>query len=218
MTNVGDDAHDAHHPCSHIDRDRLAYRILPGPQRPGQSLIDNGNKFARRAVHLGKCSTLTQRNSRRVEISIADNANVCLRLVIPLEDESFRPHAERAVVAQRQNVGNSRRRNTWNTAHAIQDVVDKGVLLRETRDSKTWIDPQSSSPLRLESKIYVENSQKTPNQESGADQEDAGEGKLGDHQSVADQRVAFSSGAAAAVLQTFSKRERRDAKCRQQAK
>ena len=114
----------------------------------------------------------------------------------------------RPVVAQRQDVGNAGRHNAGDRARPVQHIVDKGVLLRETRDPKTRVNPQRSRPLRLKSQIDVEDAEKTPNQQSRADQQYAGEGEFGNHQSVADPGMPLAAARPAArVLQAFTKRE-----------
>ena len=93
-------------------------------------------------------------------------------------------------------------------AGASQHIVDKGVLLRETRDPKTWVDPQRRRSLRLKPQIDVEDAEKAPNQQSRADQQDAGEGEFGNHQSIADPGMPLAAArTAAAILHAFAKRE-----------
>ena len=104
-------------------------------------------------------------------------------------------------------------------AGAVQHIVDKSVLLRETRDPETRVNPQRGRSLRLKSQIHVEDAEKAPNQQPRADQQYAGEGEFGNHQSIADPGMPLAAArSAAAILHAFTKRECRDPQCRQQAK
>ncbi len=78
MTDVGDYADD---PPSPIRRDHLSQWVLARPERPGQRLIDHHDAFARCAIPLREFSARPQRNSCRLEIPVAHNANECLRMV-----------------------------------------------------------------------------------------------------------------------------------------
>src|ERR1700722_5653986 len=104
-------------------------------------------------------------------------------LVVNLSDGTDAP---RAIVAQWQDVGNPGRHDTGNGARAGQRIVDERILLLRSCDAEAWVDPQCSRSLRLKSQIHIEDSQKAADQQSRAHQQDAGEGKLGDYQSVAD--------------------------------
>ena len=95
----------------------------------------------------------------------------------------------------------------------------KEFCCAQARDPKTRVNPQRGRSLRLKSQIHVEDAEKTPNQQPRADQQYAGEGEFGNHQSVADPGMPLAAARpAAGILQAFTKGERRDLQRRQQAK
>src|SRR5258708_3601747 len=115
------------------------------------------------------------------------------------------------VVAQWQDVGSSSRLNAGHRPGSMQHIVDKGVLLRETGDPKTRVNPQRGSSLRLKSQIDVEDAEKTPNQQPRADQQDTGEGEFGNHQSIADPGMRLAAArTAAGILHALTKRKYRN--------
>ena len=171
-----------------------------GPQRAGQRLIDHRDEFAGCAIPLREFSAQPQRNSGRLEIPVAHNPNECLRRMAPLVDLSYGGNTERPVVAQGQDVSNPRRHDARNRPGPVQHLVDKGVLLRETRDPKTRVDPQGGRSLRLKSQIDVQDTEKTSNQQPRADQQYAGEGELGNYQCIADPGVPLAAARPAAAL------------------
>ena len=198
MTDVGDYADD---PPPPIRRDHLSQRVLARPERPRQRLVDHHDAFAGRAIPLRESSTQPQRNSCRLEITVAHNANEWLRRRVALPvNLSYGRDSPRPVVAQRQHVGNSSRHNAGDRPGPAQHIVDKGVLLGETRDPKTRVDPQRSRALRLKSQIHVEDAEKAPNQQPRADQQHTGEGEFGNHQPIADPGMPLAAARTAAAI------------------
>jgi hypothetical protein len=63
----------------------------------------------------------------------------------------------------------------------------------------------------LKAQIDVEDTEKAPNQQPGADQQDTREGEFGNHQSVANPGLPPAAArAAAGILQALTKREHPD--------
>ena len=112
-----------------------------------------------------------QPDSRRLEVAVAHNPNERLRHVAPGIKLSFTGDAPGPVVPQRQAISDTDRHNAGDRSDPVQHIVNKRVLLRETGDSKTWVDPQRGRPFGLKSQVYVQNAQKTPNQQPGANQQ-----------------------------------------------
>jgi hypothetical protein len=89
-------------------------------------------------------------------------------VVLPV-NLSYSRDTPRPVVTQWQDVGNPGRHNARDRAGAVQHIVDKRVLLRETGDPKTRVNPQRGRSLRLKSRIHVEDAEKAPDQQPRAD-------------------------------------------------
>ena len=97
----------------------------------------------------------------------------------------------------------------------MQHIIDKWVLLLETRNGKTRVDPQCGCALRLKSQIHIQDTQKTLDKQGRADEQQAGEGELRDRQSVAEPAMpATATPAAARVLQPFTKLARQNLEAR----
>jgi CRISPR-associated endonuclease Cas1 len=143
----------------------------------------------------------------------------CLRMTAIGVNLSSRGDTNGTVVAQWENVGNSGRDDTADGAGSIQDIVDKCILLGEIHDAETGVDAQRGRALGLESEVHVEDAEEAPNQQAGANEQNAGEGEFGNDEPVAHPGVSLAAArSAAALLQAFPNRHRGDAKRGQQAK
>ncbi len=76
----------------------------------------------------------------------------------------------RPVAFEGQNVGETGCPHAWERARPSQHLIEVGVLLRQTRKQKTRVYPECSHPFRLKSRIYIQNAQKAPQQQSRANQ------------------------------------------------
>jgi hypothetical protein len=121
-----------------------------------RSLSVNGRPARNRIPAASKYPSLTTPNERLRHVTSGINL-------------SLAGNAPGPVIPQRQDIGNTGRHNARDRSHTLQHTVNENVLLRETRDSKTRVDPQCRRPFRLKSKIHVEDAQKTPNEQARAD-------------------------------------------------
>jgi hypothetical protein len=167
MTDIRNDADDS---PSAVLGDDLSEWVLPRPQSFRERLIHHYNGVARRSIAFRELSSGLQRDFQGVEISITHNANKCLGMLVLFVNLSFTRDLPRAVAAERQNIGYPGSRDARDGASAMQHIVDEGVLLRETGDAKTRVDPQGGGSLGLKSQIHVEHPNKTLNQQSGTNQ------------------------------------------------
>ena len=178
--------------------------ICPSGSWPGHnvrarvSLIITTGSLDARSLSVQFVSPDRNGNSCRLEIPVAHNANEWLRRMVALPvNLPASGNTPRSVVAQRQDVRNPRRHNPRDRASPVQHIVDKGVLLGGTHNPETRIDSQRGRSLRLKSQIHVEDPDKAANQQARADEQDAGERDLGNHQPVAYPRMPRATAGAA---------------------
>src|SRR5690242_261764 len=81
MPDIGNHTHYA--PAA-VLRDHLPDGIPTRPERAGQGLVDDHNRFARFAIPLRKSSSGLQTNLERLEISLAHYANKGFRRISAL--------------------------------------------------------------------------------------------------------------------------------------
>jgi hypothetical protein len=126
-----------------------------------------------------------------------------LRVHLSLAGDLSRP-----IPSEGQNVGETGCPDVWERARPLQHPIDKGVLLRQTGQPKTRVDPEGSHPFRLKSRIHIHHAQKTPHQQSRANQQGAGKRDLGHYQPVAEPRLPLTAARpAVAISQPFPDRE-----------
>jgi hypothetical protein len=89
---------------SPVLRHHLSNRALPGPQSASQSLIHHHHGFTRRSIALREFSPRLQPDSQGLEVSIAHDANKCLRMMALFVNLSFARDLPRPVPVERQDI------------------------------------------------------------------------------------------------------------------
>ena len=186
------------HPPLHV----LADRILAGPQRVGEGLVDEHHRLLVGHVAGGEVAAGEQRNAHRGRVALGDDAHEGQRILAALVGDALRARAPGAIAAERQRVGDGRALDARRLPHAPQHVVDVRGALRGRRDAAVGIDADRRRARRLESHLHVEHADQAANQQAGADEQHAREGDLRDDERVAHPGAAAAFGrSAAGVLQ-----------------
>ena len=103
MVDVADDADNL--TVGIVGVDDLADGVFSREQKAGQRLVEDNYFFRVHVVALGEVAASPKRNAHGFEIAVTDDADVPVRIFLPLINLTFAANAPTAVMAERNGVG-----------------------------------------------------------------------------------------------------------------
>src|SRR5215470_15208509 len=183
-TDVGNDAdHRARlvvKSCS-----RSPYRALTGKVAPRRGFIDHDNAFIGKRILPGDVASLDQSHPHRSQITGTYDTHDCARVFILAVFPRRVCETPASVTVEGQHVGNAGRLHAGNGLHLVQNLLQHRTSFFAFL-SFVVDDVHDRGVAGIESKVNIEYTQKTAEQQSGSDQQDTGERDFAYRQGRAD--------------------------------
>ena len=160
----------------------LADRILSGPERTRQGLVDDDHGFGGGYVSFGDIAPVDQRDAQGFQVAIADDAHKRDRELSARVHLPFGRRAPTAIPPEREGVGETGGDDARDVTNAAQHVVEVGILLGLGQIAGLGVHADGGGLFGPEAEVDIEHAQETAHQQARADQQHAGEGDLGNHQ------------------------------------
>src|SRR6185295_2169233 len=94
-------------------------------------------------------------------------------------------YAPTSIAAEWKRIGQPGRQDARNISNAAQHFIEIDILLSLRGILRSWIHAHGGRPLRPETHIHIEDTQKTPDQQARANQKNTGERDFRNNQRTA---------------------------------
>jgi hypothetical protein len=155
--------------------------VLSGPEPARDRLIDDDYRFALVVVIPANIAALDQVHSNRVEVTRRNNVYKRIFEFSFAIVFAFRRDTPTSISAHWQVVSDAGRLDAWNLIYATQNLLPDHASFGGVA-SIVVVHTDRGGPARPETKIDIEDPQKTPQEQPSAHQQHAGQGNLGNDQ------------------------------------
>src|SRR5690242_1218793 len=180
MPYVGGYAHNDSVAFGARTRDRLANRILTGPQPARERLVHDNDWLRTGGIMRREVTASANWYAHRTEISVRRHPRKHGRVLAGRIRHAFRSDTPCSIAPERQRVGHAGPLDARDVAHTLQNIRDVGILELVGRVRRRRIDANGDGARRTEAKIDIEHADEAANEQPGADQQHGGEGYLCD--------------------------------------